>query len=235
MIMNKKLLTTSNVKIQKGEKLGYQTAGIHFAPAKLSGYNVCKWASVGCTMSCLNTAGMGAFTSVQISRIEKTVFFFKHRAEFFRLLSKEIVASIKKASRRGLIPCFRPNLTSDLPWEDIRHEGRTIFEMFPLVTFYDYSKGSARMAKFLAGEMPANYHLTFSRSESNDREVEAVMASGGNVAVVFRGALPATWKGKPVISGDESDLRFLDPAGVVVGLVQKGKAKKDATGFVVSL
>ena len=32
--------------------------------------------------------------------------------------------------------------------------------------------------------------------------------------------------------GDESDLRFLDKQGVVVGLIEKGLAKKDSTGFV---
>jgi hypothetical protein len=86
---------------------------------------------------------------------------------------------------------------------------------------------------FLTGELPSNYHLTFSRSESNESLVDAVLASGGNVAVVFRGELPASWKGKRVVSGDESDLRFNDPQNVIVGLVEKGKAKKDSSGFVV--
>jgi hypothetical protein len=36
----------------------------------------------------------------------------------------------------------------------------------------------------------------------------------------------------PVFNGDESDLRFLDPKGVIVGLYAKGKAKKDTSGFV---
>jgi hypothetical protein len=89
------------------------------------------------------------------------------------------------------------------------------------------------MEKFLAGEFPANYHLTFSRSESNDVLVQSVMKSGGNVAVVFRKTLPATWNGAPVVNGDETDLRFLDGAGVVVGLVAKGKAKGETSGFVV--
>ena len=89
------------------------------------------------------------------------------------------------------------------------------------------------MTSFLSGEMPANYHLTFSRSESNEPLVAAVLASGGNVAVVFRGKLPKKWKNKRVVSGDESDLRFNDPKNVVIGLVEKGKAKKDFSGFVV--
>ena len=51
--------------------------------------------------------------------------------------------------------------------------------------------------------------------------------------MVFRNELPTHWNGFPVINGDENDLRFLDPKGVVVGLKAKGKAKTDTTGFVV--
>ena len=59
-------------------------------------------------------------------------------------------------------------------------------------------------------------------------------ASGGNVAVVFRGKkLPRRWLGIEVIDGDDSDLRFQDGEGKIVGLLEKGLAKKDETGFVV--
>ena len=88
------------------------------------------------------------------------------------------------------------------------------------------------MAQFLNGELPSNYHLTFSRSESNQKLVEMVLEMGGNVAVVFRDQLPKTWKGFEVVNGDENDLRFLDKQGVIVGLIEKGLAKKDSTGFV---
>ena len=90
------------------------------------------------------------------------------------------------------------------------------------------------MANFLSKEknFPSNYHLTFSRSEHNDKLCEMVLEMGGNVAVVFRNQLPQTWKGYEVVNGDETDLRFLDKKGVVVGLIEKGMAKKDETGFV---
>ena len=90
------------------------------------------------------------------------------------------------------------------------------------------------MANFLSKkkDFPSNYHLTFSRSEHNDKLCEMVLEMGGNVAVVFRNQLPQTWKGYEVINGDENDLRFLDKQGVVVGLIEKGMAKKDETGFV---
>ena len=227
------LLTTANAKIRKGEKSGYRTFGIHLAPSTLSGYNTCKWASAGCAAACLNTAGMGVFSNVQLSRIEKTLWFFKDKPEFLRKLIKEIKAAIKKANKAGLQACFRPNLTSDLPWEKIKLDGQSILEMFPDVQFYDYTKSPERMSAFLAGELPSNYHLTFSRSETNGALADAFLAAGGNVAIVFRKSLPETYKGYRVINGDETDLRFLDGSGNVIGLVEKGRAKKDLTGFVV--
>jgi hypothetical protein len=228
-----KLLTTSNTKIKKGEKMGFMSFGIHLAPASLSGFNVCKDASKGCTAACLNTAGHGIFSTVQAARIAKTKLFFSNKSAFLSQLKKEIIAAIKKAEKNQMQPCFRLNLTSDLPWEKIKLDGSTIFEMFPSVQFYDYSKTPERMTAFLAGELPSNYHLTFSRSESNGKIAEAMLASGGNVAMVFRKYLPKKFLGRSVVNGDETDLRFLDPKGVIVGLVEKGMAKKDATGFVL--
>ena len=230
-----KLLTTANAKIRKGEKLGYQTFGIHLAPASLSGFNVCKDASAGCTFSCLNTAGMGAFSNVQLARIEKTRLFFKDKSLFMAQLIKEISSAIKSAQKKNLIATFRFNLTSDLPWEKIKLNGQTIFDMFPDIQMYDYTKSPERMTSFLAGEMPKNYHLTFSRSETNGAIAESILKSGGNVAMVFRKHLPNQFLGRSVVNGDETDLRFLDPQGVIVGLVEKGKAKKDESGFVIEL
>jgi hypothetical protein len=235
--MKMKLLTESNQKIRKGEKLGFFTVGLHLAPAKLAGLdiNLCLWASNGCELSCLNTSGHGAFSTVQASRIRKTHFFWFARFQFLRQLIVEIEAAKRKAARKGLTLAVRLNLTSDVIWETIEDEfGKTIFDHFPGVQFYDYTKGRVRMENFLAGKFPRNYSLTFSRSESNEKDVEKISLKGGNVAVVFRGKLPENYKGKRVISGDESDARFTDPKGVVVGLVQKGKAKRDESGFVVS-
>lgn len=229
-----KLLTTANTKIKKGEKLGFMSFGIHLAPAKLSGFNVCQSASEGCAAACLNTAGMGVFSNVQKSRIEKTRLFFSNKPLFMSMLIKEIGAAIRKAEKNGMKPCFRLNLTSDLPWEKVKHEGKTVLEMFPSVQFYDYTKIESRISSFLAGEMPKNYHLTFSRSETTPAAlVESVLKSKGNVAIVFRKSLPKKWNGFKVVNGDESDVRFKDPKGVVVGLVEKGMAKKDLTGFVL--
>ena len=228
-----RLLTHNNTKIKKGEKLGFMSFGIHLAPAKLSGFNVCPSASKGCAVACLNTAGLGAYSNVQAARIAKTKFFFSDKPAFLIQLVKEISAAVRKAEKKEMKPAFRLNLTSDLPWEKIKLDGKTVFQLFPKVQFYDYTKVPARMGDFLAGEFPKNYHLTFSRSESNGALVESVLKSKGNVAIVFRGALPKRWRGFKVVDGDLSDVRFKDGKGVVVGLVQKGKAKQDKSGFVL--
>jgi hypothetical protein len=229
------LLTAGNAKIVKGEAFGFMTKGIHLAPANLSGYEACHWRSKGCTMSCLNTAGRGQMNTIQDSRIAKTKLFFEEKLAFMEKLAKEIASGIKSAIKKEMTAVFRPNLTSDLTWENIEDaNGQTLMQRFPETQFYDYTKSFMRMAQFINRnpDFPSNYHLTFSRSENNQKLVEMVLEMGGNVAVVFRGQLPKTWKGYEVINGDESDLRFLDKQGVIVGLIEKGLAKKDETGFV---
>jgi hypothetical protein len=229
-----KLLTTSNTKIKKGEKSGFMTFGIHLAPAKLSGFNVCKSASAGCAAACLNTAGMGIYSTVQAARIAKTKLFFSDKEVFLEMLYKEIGAAIRKAEKNGLVPAFRLNLTSDLPWENIKYFGKSMMEWFPNVKFYDYTKIPSRMSAFLSGNFPKNYHLTFSRSEKNGDLIIPFLKSGANVAVVFNGGLPATWEGFKVIDGDENDLRFMDGKRKVIGLKGKRHAKIDKTGFAIT-
>ena len=230
-----KLLNSGNAKTLKGEKVGFRTFGLHLSPANKSGFNVCQWASAGCRAACLDTAGRGCMSNVQTSRINKTKRFFKDNLAFMSDLRIEIGKAIISAAKKQMIPCFRLNLTSDIPWENIRKGSETnVIEEFPNVNFYDYTKGFYRMRAWLDGKMPDNYHLTFSRSEAtSEYKMKTILELGGNVAVVFRGSLPKTYLGYKVIDGDESDLRFKDPKGVIVGLVEKGLAKKDETGFVV--
>lgn len=224
----------ADAKTVKGQNFGVMTGIQYLAPANESGFNTCPHASDGCKTACLFTAGMAqAFPAINKARIARTLFLFKNRPEYFGQLVKEIAALVKKATKQGLIPAVRLNGTSDIVFESIKFNGKSIFEHFPSVQFYDYTKNPARALRYAAGLLPANYHLTFSRSESNQDEVSKVLAAGVNVAVVFRNSLPDTYLGKPVVDGDKSDLRFNDPKGVVVGLTQKGKAKADASGFVV--
>lgn len=225
-----KLLNAGNAKTSKGESLGYKTYGIHLSPSNKSGFNVCKWASKGCRSACLDTAGRGAMSNVQKARIAKTRFLFEDRGGFLEQLNKEIKSAIRSSEKSDLVPCFRLNLTSDFEWETTG-----IFEEFRHVQFYDYTKSVDRMTSFLEGNLPANYHLTFSRSEKEKSDIvsQSFLKAGGNVAVVFRGKLPETWRGFEVIDGDKTDLRFLDGNSKVIGLVEKGLAKRDQSGFVV--
>jgi hypothetical protein len=227
-------LLTTNTKLKKSIDLGFKTFGIHLAPHTLSGKNVCPSASKGCANACLYNAGYGAYPKVKEARIKKTKLFHANKKAFMSTLIKEVETAIRRTEKNGLIPCFRLNLTSDIAWETIKIEDKNIFEMFPNIQFYDYTKNLARMMKFLTGQMPKNYHLTFSRSESNENACRIVMGMKGNVAVVYHNQLKKTRLKKKVISGDDHDLRFLDPKGVVIGLVAKGKkGKSDESGFVL--
>jgi hypothetical protein len=238
-----KLLSTGNPKVLKGMKQGYNTYILHLAPANLSGYETCPKRTAGCTAACLNTAGRGGMFKkgettnvIQQARIRKTKMFFENRFDFMTQLVKDIELGIKQSTKKNLVPVFRLNGTSDLAWE--KYEAvragklyRNIFMAFPEVTFYDYTKILGRKVK----DIP-NYDLTFSDADGNAEDVLNAIEQGYNIATVFgvkkTEALPKYYMGLPVFNGDESDLRFLDPKGVVVGLYAKGKAKKDTSGFV---
>ena len=238
-----KLLSTGNPKVLKGIKQGYNTYILHLAPAKLSGHEVCPKRTVGCTDSCLNLAGRGGMFKrgevtnvIQEARIRKTKLFFADRDAFMALLYIDIVKAIKQSAKLGLTPVFRLNGTSDLSWEKydftiLDHHYANIFEAFPNVQFYDYTKVLGRKVQGIS-----NYHLTFSAADGNDGDVTKAIQQGYNIATVFgikkTVPMPELYLGTPVYNGDESDLRFLDPKGVIVGLYAKGKAKKDTSGFV---
>ena len=199
------ILNQGNHKTIKGEKYGWKTYGIHLSPNTVSGYNVCFDATEGCIDACLDTAGRGAMPSVQTARTNKTKRFFEDRKGFLTDLWKEVTSAVKSATKKELKFCMRPNLTSDLPWESIKHKGQSLMDAFN----------------------PCR------SEETTDALVIALCKSGGNVAVVFRERLPETWLGFEVLNGDENDLRFKDKKGCIVGLIEKGLAKKDETGFVV--
>jgi len=230
------LLTVGNPKLMKGQAQGYLSSVLHFAPANLSGKEVCPKRTAGCTSACLNTAGRGGIFKkgestnvIQQARIRKTKAFFADRQAFLNELVVEIIKTKTKAEKQGLIPVFRLNGTSDLSWEKYEvTNGKNIFQMFPDVQFYDYTKIVGRKVSHIK-----NYHLTFSNADGNINDVLKAKANGMNIAVVFRKELPTKYLGMTVINGDETDLRFLDPKGVIVGLKAKGKAKKDVSGFVV--
>lgn len=246
------LLTIGNPKTLKGERKGYRTAVLHLAPHTLSGRNVCPSATAGCAAACLNTAGRGGMSTkgleivraevgeanaIQRARVRKTDEFFDARPEFMARLEAEVRRFVAKAKRDGFKPCVRLNGTSDIRFENIAcPSAPNLMLAFPRVQFYDYTKLANRR------NLPSNYHLTYSLAEGerNWRGHLVALENGMGVAVVLRGfgdsqhplAFPPKLWGRKLIDGDESDLRFRDPASVYVGLRAKGRAKLDASGFV---
>ena len=227
MSTKKPLLSTNNAKTIKGEKLGYVTYILYMSPYKANskGINLCPHASKGCAESCLVGSGFGGmYTSVMQGRVNKSEYFLRDRVGFLFQLKSEIEKAIKKNEGKA-IPVFRLNGTSDLPFEKYRvfEGGKNIFEVFPNVQFYDYTKNHLRFDK----ELPSNYYLTFSRSETNHDKAMELLKRGVNVAIVFD-VLPSTFEGFEVINADLDDLRFLDKRGVVCGLKYKKMTGKGA-------
>jgi hypothetical protein len=223
----------SDAKTVKGEKEGYLTGILYLAPAQeAGGRTLCPFSTAGCRAVCLYTAGRGGMKSVRDARVRKTLDFLRDPDAFVVKIKEDIELLIAQAKRKGMTPAVRLNGTTDIEWEKYG-----IMDKFPDLQFYDYTKWPCgkRMS------IPKNYHLTYSFSEKPRATLDAIgwKMRGFNTAVVFAGGLPKTFlvntSDLPVIDGDLSDLRFLDPKGVIVGLKTKGKARGvvDAgTGFV---
>ena len=227
----KKLLNIdNNYKTIKGQKYGYKTAILYLAPSINSGFNVCPQASEGCKSACLYTSGHGRFDNVKQGRINKTRWYIQERESFLIQLKREITNHVKNCKKKNFIPCIRLNGTSDISWENMG-----ILQEFPTVQFYDYTKVFKRMEMYCKGQMPSNYHLTYSLNEDNKELAFEVLKMKGNISAVFRKYLPKKYKGYQVVNGDESDLRFLDKKNCIVGLIAKGDAKKDSSGFVLDV
>jgi hypothetical protein len=239
----KNLLTIGDAKTIKGEKLGFKTAILYMSPYKqnATGKNLCAHATPGCAAACLFTAGRGKFSNVKQARINKSNYFLSNRSEFILQLFDEINFLGKKHSNLVI----RLNGTTDIPYENITvKDGKNIFELFPNLQFYDYTKDFKRIIR---NDIP-NYNLTFSMAETAANKLQSfdLLRSGYNVAAVFNKDLyndllnknVTTLQGKGckvnLVDGDVSDLRFLDKKGSLVMLKAKGDANKDRSGFVIN-
>lgn len=230
----KNLLSTNNVKTVKGEKKGYTTYIMYLSPftQNSKGINLCSHASEGCAKACLFGSGAARFDRVQAGKVNKTEYFLADRSAFLAQLDKEISSIVAKHSKDNSKFAIRLNGTSDIRFEKFKiRDNKNIFELYPTVQFYDYTKNYLRFDV----ELPSNYQLTFSLSETNRDKAIELLGRGVNVAMVFgvkdESELPSTYLGYTVVNGDESDLRFLDPKNVIVGLKYKyltGKGTKGA-------
>jgi hypothetical protein len=221
-------------KAVKAQKYGWLNAINYMAPHRLAGVgNLCPHASKGCIKLCLgeHSGNAALYPAVLKSRIAKAQLLMRDRPQFLKEMTAGIRRARATAKRQKLRLCVRLNGATDIAWERLAPH---IFADNADLQFVDYTKSVKRALEHARGQLPANYHLTFSRSETNEAQCLEVLAAGGNVAVVFAGPFPAECLGYPVINGDAHDLRHLDPRSVVIGLSPKGrKAKADKSGFVV--
>lgn len=233
----KLLSIDTNAKTSKNTQYGYLTGILYLAPFNLSGVNYCPMAKLaGCVDGCLYSAGRGAFSNVQTARLNRSKLFNSDQNAFMRQLVDEIGALSYKAKKLGLKAAVRLNGTSDIRWENIQFKWfnklQTIFEIFPNVQFYDYTKIPNRK------NIPSNYDLTFSYSGKKGFEKynQKAIDNGVRIAAVFDKPenIPVTFHKRNVMDGDKHDLTFLNPKNAILGLYAKGKARKDTSGFVIS-
>lgn len=217
------LAVGTNAKTIKSDTELALTAIMYLAPNTISGYDTCPAATPGCIASCLFTAGRGAMNTVAQARIRKTKLFFENQSHFLKLLRMDLDLFKNYCIEQNLQGFVRLNGTSDILWENFN-----IINNYEDLNFYDYTKIKNRDISKLT-----NYKLTFSRDENmTNQEIYELTDSGFNVAIVFE-KVPTVWNKIPVIEGDLSDMRWDDPSGVIVGLKEKGKAKKDLSDFVI--
>ena len=230
--MSYKLLSVdADIKTIKGRKIGFLTGILYLAPYTLSGVNLCPFAKVAeCHVACLNTAGRGNFSNVKSARLRKAKLFNDNRGEFMAQLIQDIEKLKREAKRKNLQAVIRLNGTSDIEWENIKaSEDKTIFELYPDLQFYDYTKNPNRK------NLHSNYDLTFSYSgvDSFIKFNRQALANNMRIATVFK-IMPSEFLGRQVINGDDHDARFIEDKNLVIGLKAKGKARKDNSGFVIA-
>ncbi len=222
-----------SAKLAKNGKVNQHTYGLYLAPANTSGYNVCPFSTPECRKGCLATSGRAGMeiiankTKTHNCRVNKTRLFYEHPEFFMSWLIAEIQVAKAKAKAQGFYFSVRLNCTSDIDWQNVKADGLNIFEIFPDVQFYDYTKNPNKFAS-----IPANYHLTLSYTGRNWHSCEAALKVGYNVAMIFNvkheSLLPAMYKGYKVVNGDLTDYRVADANGVIVGLKWKRIADRKA-------
>lgn len=188
------------------------TLGVYLASSDLSGYNVCPKAEM-CRDNCLVGSGRALISAlagkknVIAARITKTRLFFANREVFMKLLIHEIVRERAKAERNGMFFSIRLNCTSDINPESFVLNGKNILEIFPKVSFYDYSKVPNRIK---VAKKYNNYHVTWSIDGSKENLNIGLdyLKHGGHVAVVYGSDLmPTFWHGYKTEDGDQTDYR----------------------------
>jgi hypothetical protein len=229
------VLTKQNAKILKSTKEGWITAGVHLLPNDLGGTNLCPYSTPTCRHICLHYTGRNMiFKRVTRARTRRTFLFNTHPEIFESRLHAALYETLRECKRKNFGLALRPNLTSDshklvkmfLRWKDNVSEHTEV-----PIRIYDYTKIPKAQGWF-----PEDYVTVYSWGELTTEEVFYENIECRSVAAVFAKGFPDRFKGYPVISGEDHDLRFLDARpGVIIAIKARGRAFQDTSGFVVDL
>lgn len=249
-------ILSDNTKLRKLPNGGRViNAGVTMAPSKRSGVvNVCPHATAACILVCvLWFAGRTVTRTVREAATKRTRLWFYNPQRFYARLHRELVSLAKRAARLDVRAFCRTNVASDID------HPREVYESHPAITFYNYTANVAHAMAYGRGELPANYHVSYSVKESTTfADAVALHRAGVNLVVVFDshyfgplhryGAIPSrvVFRDRTTgeefstatVDGDIHDLRTpeFDGRGVVVALRAKGsKSLRDraaAMGFI---
>jgi hypothetical protein len=231
------IITTKQYKLDKSKRKGVLTCGIQLSPAyearavlhRPDLRSVCPF-SGACEVGCLKFTGMNQMPTHAVARAKRTAMYWDDREAFFAQVIRELESAQRRARRLGLAFAIRPNLLQDLP-----PLAKRIARSFPNAAVYDYTKIPAPWRRTLP-----NYTLAYSVSErSTTRQIRDCVRNGINCAIVFdtgKGEpLPSTYTlaghTLPVVDGDVSDLLYMYPVGVWIGLRWKGSRARLADGL----
>lgn len=225
---------------------GFLNRILYLSPANLAGLGtVCPFSSPECRRACLNTSGRGRMSATQAARLKRTVFAYLYPHTFRLYLEREIRLAAGSARRQGKRLALRLDGTSDLGLAGIllASEGLADYWTALGVDFYDYTKSPSR-----AVTARPSWHVTY--SAINQVDASRSVHGPGSVALVVADKDKATnhaaklkvkamvddpaglvsWWPGPVVNGDLSDARHLDPPGSLVLLSAKADALKPSAG-----
>jgi len=236
-LLGQKKLLKSGKQNKKLSQNTTETFILNLSPAQQNsqGKNLCAYATPGCKAGCLHKAGLGRMPTVIRSRQLTTEVFLKYQEAFCWILYQELKGLNVLAKLQNRQIAIRLNGTSDLDWFQllkVKIDKEPLLEFSNLI-FYNYTKSFKMWEKY----KNTSYDLTFSRSETNWLQCQWVLGLNGNVAVVFHKEIPTQYQGYPVYNGDSNDMRWIDPAGHIIGLTFKkvGGVNPLTNNFVVKI